>query len=112
MLYKPCISGIPSDKQERYKTVTNFTHFPVLGPLNNWNITQFSQKSTPYDEFDETNQVVLDGIIDNMASLVESGKYGAINTTGIGKKYFYVVMFTSEAYTSISQQLMEKYHCW
>ena len=41
----------------------------------------------------------LDGISDNIASLVESGKYGAINTTGREKNGFYVIMFISEAYT-------------
>ena len=34
-----------------------------------------------------------------MASLVESSKYGAINTTNTTTKIFYVIMFTSEAYT-------------
>ena len=42
---------------------------------------QLSQKSTPSDAFDEINHVVLDGIRDNMASLVESVNYEAINTT-------------------------------
>ena len=81
MLYKPWISGTPSDKQERYKSVTKCTYWPVLGSFNNWNIIQLSQNSTPSDPFDEIHQVVLDGISDNMASLFESGKYGAINTT-------------------------------
>ena len=58
-----------------------------------------SHKSTPYDTFDEIHQVVLDGISDNMASLVESGKYGAINTTDTKTNEPYVIMFTSEAYT-------------
>ena len=58
-----------------------------------------SQKSTPSETFDEINQVVLDGISDNMASLVESGKYGAIKTTDTTTNEFYVIMFTSEAYT-------------
>ena len=58
-----------------------------------------SQKSTPYDSFDEIHQVVLDGISDNMALLVESVKYGAINTTEKTANGFYVIMFTSEAYT-------------
>ena len=52
MLDKPWISGIPSDKKERYKTVTNFTYWKVLGPFKNWNIIQFTHKSTPYDAFD------------------------------------------------------------
>ena len=45
------------------------------------------------------HQFVLDGISDNMASLVESGKYGDINTTGTSINGFYVIMFTSESYT-------------
>ena len=95
MIYKPWISGIPSYKQELYKPVTKCNYWPVLGPSNNWNIIQLSQKSTTYDPFDETHQVVLDGISDNMASLVEPGKYGAINTTDTTTSGFYVIMFTS-----------------
>ena len=34
-----------------------------------------------------------------MDSLVESGKYGVINTTGTTTHEFYVIMFISEAYT-------------
>ena len=52
MLYKHLISGIPSDKQDRYKLVTNCTYWPVLGSFNNCNIIQLSQKSTPFDESD------------------------------------------------------------
>ena len=33
-----------------------------------------------------------------MASLVESGKYGAINKTDTSTNGFYVIMFTSGAY--------------
>ena len=63
------------------------------GYFNNWNIIQLSQKSTPSVTFDEIHQVVLDGISDNMASLVESGKYGAINTIEKITHVFYVIMF-------------------
>ena len=34
-----------------------------------------------------------------MASLVESGKYGVINTTDTSTNGFYVILFTSGAYT-------------
>ena len=81
MLDKPWISGISSDKQERYKPVTKCTYWSLLGSFNNWNIILLSPKSTSSDTFDEIHQVVLDCISDNMESLVESGKYGAINTT-------------------------------
>ena len=98
-LDKLWISGIPSDEQESYKPVTKCTYWPVLGSIINWNIIQLSHKSTPSNEFDEIQQVVIDGISDNMASLVESGKYGAINTTETATNGTYVVIFTSEAYT-------------
>ena len=98
MLDKPWISGIQPDKQERYKTVTKCSYWPVLGSLNNWNIIELSQKSTSSDPFDETHQVVLGGISDNMASLVEPGKYGSINTTDTPTNEFYVIMFISGAY--------------
>ena len=71
MIDKPWISGILSDEQERYKPVTKCTYWSVLGSFNNCNIILLSQKSTPSDAFDEIHQFVLDGISDNMASLVE-----------------------------------------
>ena len=70
-----------------------------------------SSKSTSSDTFDEIHQVVLDGISYNMALLVESGKYGSINTTDTSTNGFYVIMFTSGAYilqgnTSIDGQII------
>ena len=62
------------------------------------NIIQLSQKLTSYDEFNEIHQVVLDGISDNIASLVQSGNYRAIGTTETETNIFYVFMFKSEAY--------------
>ena len=79
--HKPWISGISSYKQERYKPVLKYTYWPVLGAFNNYNIIQFSSNSTSSETFDEIYQVIIDGISDNMSSLVESGKYGSINTT-------------------------------
>ena len=99
MLEKPWISGIPSYEQESYKPVTNCTYWPILWYFNNRNIIKLSQKSTPSDAFDEIHQVFCDIIRDNMDSLVESGKCGAINTTDTKTNGFYVIIFTSEAYT-------------
>ena len=69
-LDKPCISGISSDKQERYKPVTKCTYWPVLWAFNNWDIIHLSQKSNSSDTIYEIHQIVLDGISDNMASFV------------------------------------------
>ena len=56
-----------------------------------------SQKSTPSDGFYEIHQVVIDGISDKISLLVESVKYGTINTTYTTTNVFYVIMFASEA---------------
>ena len=85
--------------------------WPVLGAFNNWNIIEFSSKSTSSETFYAIHQVVLDGISDNMASLVESGKYGAINKTDTSTNGFYVIMFTSGEYklqenTTIDGQIL------
>ena len=99
MLDKTWISGKQPEKQERYILVTKCTYWPVLGSFNNWNKIELSQKSTSSDTFDEIHQVVLDEISDHMALLVESDKYGAINTTDTSTNIFYVILFTSGAYT-------------
>ena len=52
MLDKPCISGILSDKQERYKPVTKCTYWPVLGAFKTWKIIHLSSNSTSSNTFD------------------------------------------------------------
>ena len=70
----------------------------MLGSLNNWNIIQFTNKTTKNKDFDEVHDVVLDSISHNTSALVQNGKYVAINTlypTTIG---YYVVKLLSEPY--------------
>ena len=67
--------------------------------FNNCNIIELSHKSTPSDTFDEISQVVLDVISDTMASIVELGKYVAINIPDTTTNGFYVIMLTSKVYT-------------
>ena len=57
-----------------------------------------SPKSTPFDAFQEIHKVVLDRISDNMASLVQYGKYGSINKSDTTKNGYHVINFISEAY--------------
>ena len=70
-----------------------------MGLYKNWNFIELTSKSTPFEVFDGINQVVLYGISENMASLVQSCKYGAINTHDTTTNEFYVIKFISEAYT-------------
>ena len=70
-----------------------------MGSYNNWNNIHMLPKSTPFETFDEIHQVVLDGISDNMALLVQSGKSGIINTVDTITNKCYVIKFISEEYT-------------
>ena len=51
-----------------------------MGSYNNWNIIELTPKSIPSGAFDEIHKVVLYGMSENMASFVQSGIYGALNT--------------------------------
>ena len=67
----------------------------MLGSFNNCNIILLSHKETPSEEIEKNHQVVLDRISDNMAALVQTDKYGELNTTYTTKMGYYVINFTS-----------------
>ena len=99
MLDKPWISGIPQTKQARYQPVNNCNYCPVQVSYKNCIIIEITPKSIPFEAFDEIHKVVLDGISEYMASLVQSGMYGTINIDDTTTNGFYVVQFISEACT-------------
>ena len=80
MLDKPQIPGLIPKEQPRYLHVADCSYWKVLGSFNSWNIITLSHKETQSEAFEDINQVVLDGISDNMALLVQSCKYGAMKT--------------------------------
>ena len=98
ILDKHWTSGITSKKKLCHQPVTNCTYWTVLSSFNICNIIQLLQKSTPFQEFEEKHKVVIDGISDNMASLVQSGTYSDINTSGTSTNGYSVLKFISEAY--------------
>ena len=53
----------------------------MVGLFNNQKIIEFTNKSTFSENIDDIHKVVLDGISDNIASLMQTVKYGKINTT-------------------------------
>ena len=99
MLDKHWIYCIQSTKQARFEPIINCTYWPVLVPYNNWTIIDLTPKSIPSEAFYEIHQVFIDGISENMASLVQSGMYGDIKTYDIISNGFYVIQFISDAYT-------------
>ena len=98
MVDQPCIYGILKKKQARYQPVTDCTYWPVLGSYKNWNIINLKPKSTPFEMFDDIHQVVIDGTSDNMATLVQYGMYGVINTYATIISGYYVIQFIPEEY--------------
>ena len=70
----------------------------MLGSSNNWKTINFTNKTTPSEEFNEMHQVVIYGISENMASLVKTGKYGAINAEDTTTLGCYVVKYLSKPY--------------
>ena len=51
-----------------------------MDSYNNWNIIDLTPKSSYFEAFDEIHKVVIEEISENMASLVQSDMYVAINT--------------------------------
>ena len=99
MLNKTWDYKLDPNKHLRYQTVVDCTQWPVLVSFNNWNIIQFTNKATSNEDFDAVHKVVLDGISDHMASLVQLGKYGAINAEDPTTIICYVINYQSEPYT-------------
>ena len=58
-----------------------------------------SPKSIPFEALDDIHKVVLDRISENMASLVRSGMYDAINIDDTKTNVLYAIKFIPDAYT-------------
>ena len=80
-LYTPWIPGMPSHQQPRYKPVKDCTYWTVFGSFEKCNINLLSNKAISSEDVEKINQVLLDRISYNMAALVKTSKYGAINST-------------------------------
>ena len=85
-------------QQPHYQPVVYCTYWSVLGNFNNWNTAQVKNK-TSIEEFDEVYKVVFDGISANVTLLVQTGKYGAINTVDTTTMVFYIVKYVSDTFT-------------
>ena len=80
----------------------------MLGYFNNWNIIQFFNKSTTYEDFDEVHKVVLDGISENMSSLDHNVKYIAVDTVDTTFPSYSVARLIPELYTLQVNKIVNK----
>ena len=71
----------------------------MLGAYNNWNIITLSHKYYSIDNVEHFYQAVLDGISDNMKSLVQTRKYGTISITVDTTEGYYIIKLYLESYT-------------
>ena len=60
---------------------------------------KFTNKRTSSEDFDDVHKVVLYGISDNMASLVQLGKYGGTNAADPTTMGYYMIKYLSQPYT-------------
>ena len=91
MLDKPWIIGSDPTRKTRYQPVEDCTYWPVLGSFHNWNVIQFTIKTTTAEVFVAVHKVLLDGISDHMSALFQNEKYGTINTADSTTMGYYVV---------------------
>ena len=63
---------------------------------------------TNYEDFDTVHNVVIDGISDNMAYLVQLGRYGAINAADTTTMGDYVIKYLFESYTLQEDQTTDR----
>ena len=99
MLDNPWAYTVDPNKQPRYQPVVDCTYWTLLFFFNNWNIVQFTNKTTSSEDFYAVHKVVIDDISDNLVSLVQLGKYGAINASDPNTMGYYVINYLSESYT-------------
>ena len=99
MLYKTWYPSVSHIKQPFYQTVVDCTHWPMLGSFGKYNIIQFTNKTTSSEESDDIHNVVIGFLSDNVLSLVQTGRYGAINKTFPTIIGYYVVKYMSVSFT-------------
>ena len=70
MLDKPWSSGVSHTKQPCYQIVFDFKYWPMLGYFKKSTIIKLTYKNTSSEYFDEIHNIFLDGISEDMDSLV------------------------------------------
>ena len=87
-----------------YQHGVDCIYWSVLFSFNNWNIIQFINKTTSIEDFGTVHELVLDGISENMASLVQLGKYRSIYAAYLTTMGYYVIKYRYEPYTLQEEQ--------
>jgi hypothetical protein len=107
-LKQPWDAKLKRDEQPRYeKGNKNCELWPIFEGLNDWHIVELSRgpaKVTALDklaqeELFEAQDTILNGITEEMAEGIEEGKIGAFSTEDEETSGYYIVEWTSEAYT-------------
>ena len=89
MLEKPCKSGTQYTQKLCYKSVTDCIYWPLLGTCNSWNISTFSNKSTPSEEFHETHMY---------CTTQQHNTYSLITSSHQTTRGYRLMLYTTEGY--------------
>ena len=99
MLGNTWYPGVDHAQQPHCQPVVDFIYWHMLGYFNVQNIIQLTKKTTYREDFDEVHKVVLDGIISNIQSLLQTWKYDAINASYPTALGYYIVNYVSDNFT-------------
>ena len=83
----------------RYWRVDNVVYVSNIGSFNEWKPVTFDNSSTTEEEFDDINQVIIDGISYKIWSFVTRGYFGTVSNDNTKKDGYYMLKFTSNNYT-------------
>jgi len=114
----PWKSGVEAEKQPCFASSTNCIYWPIFKQaagepgLNDWKILTFvPTKVSDAEAEEEARAEVLAGMKEQMAELIEDGKYGAFSTLDEDADGYYVVVWTSEPYT-LQEDIDSDEHGW
>ena len=88
-----------ASKQPRYQSAQECVYQSILGSFNDWIIMPFQNKSTSEETFEEVHKIVLNGMTESKAELIFADGYGAVAADDVKTAGYYIVRFTSPAYT-------------
>ena len=99
MLEKPWAYGVDPNKHPCYQPIEDYTYWPMSVYINNCNTNKFTNRSTSIEDCDVVHKVLIESISDNMALLVQLGKYGSINAVDTTTMDQYVIKLLYKPYT-------------
>ena len=96
----PWIHGNSPEEQPRFDTINNCYFSSIVGEENNWWFVEMTERNDSVKEDgDQLQFEVLQSVTAAVALGIEDGNYGALSTSDETKEDYWIVKFTTDAYT-------------